>query len=186
MFVITVIFFRPHPIYCCGWDLPTRTPRCSHESLTDLQLGLQLHSELNLQVYAGKTVLAIREIMFVQKFTTWYETSALKQQHWWKELKFYIQLVIYCKGKYSYSLSTRYNFSPLELYFSCPFKQKAMLGYVYLPFIVILIGAIVFIFFKVPETKNRTFDEIAATITRGRKAKAPFDDSGEEMQKMNS
>lgn len=35
-----------------------------------------------------------------------YETSALKQQHWLKELKFYIQLVIYCKGKYSYSLST--------------------------------------------------------------------------------
>lgn len=66
------------------------------------------------------------------------------------------------------------------------FMQKAMLGYVYLPFIGILIGAIVFIFFKVPETKNRTFDEIAATITRGRKARPPFDDLGEEMQKMNS
>ena len=65
------------------------------------------------------------------------------------------------------------------------FFQTSMQGYVYLPFIVILIGAITFIFFKVPETKNRTFDEIAATITRGREAKAPFDD-GEEMQKMNS
>ncbi|XP_078336749.1 solute carrier family 2, facilitated glucose transporter member 1-like [Crassostrea virginica] len=65
------------------------------------------------------------------------------------------------------------------------FMQTSMQGYVYLPFIVILIGAITFIFFKVPETKNRTFDEIAATISRGREAKAPFDD-GEEMQKMNS
>ncbi|XP_062597352.1 solute carrier family 2, facilitated glucose transporter member 1-like [Saccostrea cucullata] len=64
------------------------------------------------------------------------------------------------------------------------FMQKAMLGYVYLPFIGILVGAILFIFFKVPETKNRTFDEIAATITRGRHAKEPFED-GEEMQKMN-
>lgn len=61
-----------------------------------------------------------------------------------------------------------------------------MQGYVYLPFIGILIAAIVFIFFKVPETKNRTFDEIAATITRGRKTRPPFDDLGEEMQKMNS
>lgn len=61
-----------------------------------------------------------------------------------------------------------------------------MQGYVYLPFIGILIAAIVFIFFKVPETKNRTFDEIAATITRGHKARPPFDDLGEEMQKMNS
>lgn len=60
-----------------------------------------------------------------------------------------------------------------------------MQGYVYIPFIGILVFAIIFIFFKVPETKNRTFDEIAATITRGRKAKEPFE-NGEEMQKMNA
>lgn len=56
-----------------------------------------------------------------------------------------------------------------------------MLGYVYLFFIVILIGVIVFIFFKVFEIKNRIFDEIVVIIIRGRKVKALFDDLGEEM-----
>ena len=63
-----------------------------------------------------------------------------------------------------------------------------MKGYVYLPFIVILVLAILFIFFTVPETKNRTFDEIAQSIAWGKAHKSGKkslpDQDGEEMQKM--
>ncbi|KAJ8321106.1 hypothetical protein KUTeg_002693 [Tegillarca granosa] len=68
------------------------------------------------------------------------------------------------------------------------FMQKSMLGYVYLPFIVTLALAITFIFFMVPETKNRTFDDIANSIAfgkkRGKKSKAFGDQDGEELQQM--
>lgn len=49
-----------------------------------------------------------------------------------------------------------------------PFMKDALNEYTYLVFCVVLAGAIVFIFFFVPETKNKTFDEIANSIAFGR------------------
>ena len=63
--------------------------------------------------------------------------------------------------------------------------QKGIGEYTYVIFVVILIASITFIFFFVPETKNRTFDDIAASIAFGRaNKKRPFAEDGEEMQPM--
>ena len=62
--------------------------------------------------------------------------------------------------------------------------QKGIEEYTYVIFVVILIASIVFIFFFVPETKNRSFDDIAASIAFGRAKKQPFREDGEEMQPM--
>ena len=68
------------------------------------------------------------------------------------------------------------------------FMQKAMRGYVYLPFIGVLVIAIAFISIMVPETKNRTFDEIAQSISKGGKGKGDgmLNHEGEEMQPMKA
>lgn len=67
------------------------------------------------------------------------------------------------------------------------FIQKGIEEYAYVIFVVILIASIVFIFFFVPETKNRSFDDIAASIAFGRQGKKPaFGENGEEMQPMGA
>jgi len=63
--------------------------------------------------------------------------------------------------------------------------QKGIGAYTYLIFIVILIIAIVFISIFVPETKNKTFDEIAASIAFGRASRSGgLNVQGDEMQPM--
>jgi len=58
-------------------------------------------------------------------------------------------------------------------------------SYTYVIFIVVLIASIIFIFIFVPETKNKTFDEIAQSIAFGRAKKgAAFKQDEEEMQPM--
>lgn len=47
---------------------------------------------------------------------------------------------------------------------SCSRPQKECGAYVFIIFTVLLLGFFVFTFFKVPETKGRTFDEIAAAF----------------------
>ncbi|KAL4220892.1 Solute carrier 2 [Mactra antiquata] len=66
------------------------------------------------------------------------------------------------------------------------FIQKGIGAYTYLIFIIILVICIIFIFIYVPETKNRTFDDIARAIASGRekKRKKYEDDDAEEMQPM--
>ena len=54
----------------------------------------------------------------------------------------------------------------LNLSFSL--SQDGLEEYTYIVFSIILAAAIVFIFFFVPETKNKTFDEIANSIAFGR------------------
>lgn len=49
--------------------------------------------------------------------------------------------------------------------------QDGLQEFVYILFSIILAVAIVFIFFLVPETKNKTFDEIANSISFGGKAR---------------
>ena len=65
--------------------------------------------------------------------------------------------------------------------------QKGIEEYTYIIFVVILIASIVFIFFFVPETKNRSFEEVVASIGFGRKGRQPaFGENGEEMQPMGA
>jgi hypothetical protein len=51
--------------------------------------------------------------------------------------------------------------------------QAAMGAYTFLIFLFIIIGAIVFIFFFVPETKDRSTDEIARDLAFGRQSAGP-------------
>lgn len=68
----------------------------------------------------------------------------------------------------------------LVLYF-----QKGIGAYTYLIFIVILVASIIFIVIFVPETKNKTFDEVAQSIAFGRQNRGnPFRQDAEEMQPM--
>lgn len=67
------------------------------------------------------------------------------------------------------------------------FMQKAMRGFVYLPFIGVLVLALIFIWFMVPETKNKTFDQIAASIHKGgRNQDNMLNHEGEELQSMKA
>ena len=45
--------------------------------------------------------------------------------------------------------------------------QKAINEYTFLIFLVFMIAFIIFVGFKVPETKNKTFEEIASQYQRG-------------------
>ena len=68
--------------------------------------------------------------------------------------------------------------------------QDGLGAYTYLLFTAILVGAIAFIFFFVPETKNKTFDEIAASIAfgraRGQTKNYKFDENDETTPMDNS
>lgn len=64
------------------------------------------------------------------------------------------------------------------------FIQKGIAAYTYLIFIVILVASIIFIVIFVPETKNRTFDEIARSIGFGRKG--AYRQDAEELQPMGN
>ncbi|XP_045161537.2 solute carrier family 2, facilitated glucose transporter member 5-like isoform X2 [Mercenaria mercenaria] len=65
------------------------------------------------------------------------------------------------------------------------FIQKGIGAYTYLIFIVILVASIIFIVIFVPETKNKTFDEVAQSIAFGRAKKgSAFGQDAEEMQPM--
>ncbi|WAR13754.1 GTR1-like protein [Mya arenaria] len=85
------------------------------------------------------------------------------------------------------SLSLAFNWiCNFILMLSFRFIQKAIESYTYLIFIVILVAAIIFIVIFVPETKNKTFDEIAQSIAFGRGARRPAfnENGGEELQPM--
>ena len=64
--------------------------------------------------------------------------------------------------------------------------QKSIEAYTYLIFIAILVASIVFIFFFVPETKNKTFDEIVRSIAFGKANKKSEFTDAEEMQPMGA
>lgn len=47
------------------------------------------------------------------------------------------------------------------------YLQKSIKEYTFLIFLVLMIAFTIFVFFKVPETKNKTFEEIASQFQRG-------------------
>ena len=77
----------------------------------------------------------------------------------------------------------------LNIYCNFLYFQEAMKAFTYLIFVAILVASVIFIVIFVPETKNKTFDEVAAAIGFGRPAKSgPFagdaNNQDEEMQPM--
>ncbi|ESO91108.1 hypothetical protein LOTGIDRAFT_228693 [Lottia gigantea] len=86
------------------------------------------------------------------------------------------------------SLSTAFNWiCNFVLMLAFPFLKAGLEAYTYLLFTIVLALAIVFIFFFVPETKNRTFDEISASLMLGRasgKKRSLNINDGEELQPM--
>ncbi|XP_041378149.1 solute carrier family 2, facilitated glucose transporter member 5-like [Gigantopelta aegis] len=89
------------------------------------------------------------------------------------------------------SLSLAFNWiCNFILMLTFPFLKDGLGAYTYLLFTAILVGAIAFIFFFVPETKNKTFDEIAASIAfgraRGQTKNYKFDENDETTPMDNS
>ncbi|KAK0061229.1 solute carrier family 2 facilitated glucose transporter member 1 [Biomphalaria pfeifferi] len=67
------------------------------------------------------------------------------------------------------SLSLAFNWiCNFTLMLTFPFLKDGLGAYVYILFSIVLAFAIAFIFFFVPETKNKTFDEIANSIAFGK------------------
>ncbi|KAH9510278.1 Solute carrier 2, facilitated glucose transporter member 3 [Bulinus truncatus] len=84
------------------------------------------------------------------------------------------------------SLSLAFNWiCNFILMLTFPFLKDGLGAYVYILFSIVLAFAIVFIFFFVPETKNKTFDEVANSIAfgkaRGQQKSYPVDEN-EPMQ----
>lgn len=69
-----------------------------------------------------------------------------------------------------------------------PYIQAWLDSYVFILFAVLLLGFTVFIYLRVPETKGKTFDEIAAVFHKGRKklAQSPKDDMGLQQLKTST
>jgi len=88
------------------------------------------------------------------------------------------------------SLSLAFNWvCNFTLQLTFPFLKDALEEYVYCLFMAIVTGAIVFIYFFVPETKNKTFDEVSNSISLGGRAKGrgrEYGMDGDEMKPMRS
>ncbi|KAH8860802.1 Glucose transporter type 1 [Schistosoma japonicum] len=67
---------------------------------------------------------------------------------------------------YSFTQSVQW-LSNLVVLFTYPLIQKAIGGYSFLPFFVIIVICWIFFFLFMPETKNRTFDEVARDLAFG-------------------
>lgn len=70
---------------------------------------------------------------------------------------------------WAYNDENRYWFQIFFFFFNKAFSisQEAFENYTFLPFSVLLACFWVFTYYKVPETKNKTFEEISAIFQRG-------------------
>nr|QHS77069.1 glucose transporter 2 [Trachinotus ovatus]QWS64999.1 Glut2 [Trachinotus ovatus] len=67
-----------------------------------------------------------------------------------------------------------------------PYIQAWLDCYVFILFAVLLLGFTVFIYFRVPETKGKSFEEIAAVFRKGRKTQAQIPKENTEMQQLKT
>ncbi|XP_029316919.1 solute carrier family 2, facilitated glucose transporter member 2 [Cottoperca gobio] len=67
-----------------------------------------------------------------------------------------------------------------------PYIQSLLDSYVFILFAVLLLGFTVFIYLRVPETKGKTFEEIAAVFQKGRKKLAQDPKDATELQQLKT
>lgn len=86
---------------------------------------------------------------------------------------------MYCKLRKSDTLSL------LTVFFFL-FFQALLDSYVFILFAVLLFGFTAFIYFRVPETKGKSFEEISAVFQKGRKKSAQIPIDTAELQQLKS
>lgn len=74
----------------------------------------------------------------------------------------------------------------LLVIFLLSFFQTWLDSYVFALFAVLLFLFTLFIYFRVPETKGKTFKEIAAVFKKGRKRPAQGTEDGGELQELKT
>ncbi|KAL6105356.1 slc2a2 [Pungitius sinensis] len=67
-----------------------------------------------------------------------------------------------------------------------PYIQTWLDTYVFILFAVLLLGFTVYIYFRVPETKGKSFEEIASVFNKGRKKSAHPPEDGTELQQLKT
>ncbi|KAM6960675.1 solute carrier family 2, facilitated glucose transporter member 2 [Aplochiton taeniatus] len=67
-----------------------------------------------------------------------------------------------------------------------PYIEALLGSYVFILFAVLLFGFTVFIYLRVPETKGKTFEEIAAEFQKGRKQQSSGHGTATEMEQLKS
>lgn len=148
-----------------SWTVQPGTSACSNRSRWLLQLDLQLYHRHDFSIYTGRYKR--------HTYTVNCATHALAYG-----------LMCLC------FIHTKSDTFLPDLFFHLFlwFFQAWLDVYVFILFAVLLLSFTVFTYLRVPETKGKTFEEIAAVFQKGRKklAEAPKDDTELEQLKTST